>query len=134
MIEGRWSSLGHVVSPGLGYSRGHPRPSFLLGGRVYFWDYQWVNRVESGVQVRPQPNTFIIYKGVVAYAISQLRFDMITLKLESHAVSHARRSAFVLVKKRNLESLTNKVECTSAAMDFHYITRVGCTSKPHAGL
>ena len=64
---------------------------------------------------------FIIYKGVVAYAISQLRFDMITLKLESHAVSHAMSSAFVLVKKRNLESLTNKVqvECTSAAMDFH---------------
>ena len=107
MIEGRWSGLGHVVSPGLGYSRGRPRPSFLLGGRVYFRDYQWVTQVESGVQVRPQPNTFIIYKGVVAYAISQLRFDMITLKLESHAVSHAMSSAFVLVKKQNLESSTS---------------------------
>ena len=43
--------------------------------------------------------------------------------LESHAMSHAMSSAFVLVKKANLESvtLTNKVECTSPAMDFHYI-------------
>ena len=66
-----------------------------------------MTQVESGVQVRPQPNTFIIYKGVVAYAISQLCFDMITLKLESHAVSHAMSSAFVLVKKQNLESSTS---------------------------
>ena len=36
---------------------------------------------------------------VVAYAISQLRFDLITLKLESQAMSHAMSSAFVLVKK-----------------------------------
>ena len=57
--------------------------------------------------MRPQLNTFIIYKGVVAYAISQLHFDMITLKLESHAVSHAMSSAFVLVKKQNLESSTS---------------------------
>ena len=61
-----------------------------------------MTQVESGVQVRSQPNTFIIYKGVGAYAISQLRFDMITLKLESHAVLHAMSSAFVLVKKQNL--------------------------------
>ena len=107
MIEGRWSGLGHVVSPRLGYSQGRPRPSFLIGGRVYFRNYQWVTQVELGVQVRPQPNTFIIYKGVVAYAISQLHFDMITLKLESHAVSHAMSSAFVLVKKQNLESSTS---------------------------
>ena len=104
-----------------------------------------MTRVESGVQVRPQPNTFIIYKGVVAYAISRLHFDMITSKLESLVVSHAMSSAFVLVKKQNLESLTSflflclkrletgkvykykfhmlchKVECTSAAMDFHCI-------------
>ena len=60
---------------------------------------------------------------MAACAISHSRFDLITLKVESHAVSHAMSSAFVLVKKRNLESLTNKVqvECTSAAMDFHYI-------------
>ena len=37
----------------------------------------------------------------------QLRFDMITLKLESHAVSHAMSSAFVMVKKQNLESSTS---------------------------
>ena len=40
MIEGRWSSLGHVVSPRLGYSWGRPCPLFLLGGRVYFQNYQ----------------------------------------------------------------------------------------------
>ena len=37
----------------------------------------------------------------------QLCFDMITLKLESHAVPHAVSSAFVLVKKQNLESSTS---------------------------
>ena len=47
---------------------------------------------------------------VVAYAISQLRFDLITLKLEIQAMSHAMSS----------ESLTNQVECTtSPTMDFY---------------
>ena len=39
------------------------------------------------------------------------------LKLESHAMSHAVSSAFVFESV----TLTNKVECTSPSMDFHYI-------------